>query len=255
MREPTPKEVMAELEQIKGSRAFVKSDMGMAILDYLVRKKLEGAPMGDFKEISIGCHVYGSDYDPKASPKVRTAVGRLRASLDAYYQNEGGAHMVRISISTEYYVPEFTCHGEADSQSSDIGGTLARDRDDEPDSALESADEEDFNDMDDDGLPEGYVPRGYFCPKCQSQDLKHPKPMGIFGKTCQRIGLIYAAFVPGKMGHQITDDMRGMEQAQCNRCFTYVPYIRIKDRTVAERRLLWKWRMKQKDKDDDSRAV
>ena len=106
--QPSAEEVLAELERIKASQTFLKSDRGLAILEYIIRQKLNGAPVENFKEIVIGTVVYGEGYDPQTSPKVRVAIGRMRVSLASYYEREGKMNPVRIAIENDYYVPKFS---------------------------------------------------------------------------------------------------------------------------------------------------
>lgn len=104
---PTSQEIRAALESVKASVSFKKADKGLAILEYLVERHFENAPKEAFSEMSIGLFVYGDDYDPLPSSKVRSAIGRLRPALDAFYRKEGKENPVRITIGTDYYMPEF----------------------------------------------------------------------------------------------------------------------------------------------------
>ena len=105
--QPTKADILAELERLKASLTFKKSDKGLQILGYLVNKRIEDAPVEAFKEMSIGLTVYGDKYDPLPASKVRAAMGRIRVSLQNYYQTEGKGNPVRIEIGSDYYVPEF----------------------------------------------------------------------------------------------------------------------------------------------------
>jgi Tol biopolymer transport system component len=72
----------------------------------VVEQTLDGN--GDrIKEYAIGVEVFdkGSDYDPQADSTVRTEASKLRAKLSRYYETDGSADPIVITIPKGAYVP------------------------------------------------------------------------------------------------------------------------------------------------------
>ena len=77
-----------------------------------MERKLEGRA-GEIKEFVIAVEVLGrtSSFDSKTDPIVRVEAGRLRDRLRSYYEDEGEADVVLISLPKGGYVPEFSERG------------------------------------------------------------------------------------------------------------------------------------------------
>jgi eukaryotic-like serine/threonine-protein kinase len=101
--------VRAQVERILASAAFADAERARGFLRFVVERKLEGRS-GEIKESVIAVEVLGrpSSFDSKSDPIVRVEAGRLRDRLGSYYETEGGADPVLISVPKGRYVPEFT---------------------------------------------------------------------------------------------------------------------------------------------------
>jgi Tol biopolymer transport system component len=75
-------------------------------LRYVVEQTIEGSS-DRIKEYAIGVEVFdkGSDYDPQADSTVRTEATKLRVKLNRYYETEGSADPIIITIPKGAYVP------------------------------------------------------------------------------------------------------------------------------------------------------
>lgn len=106
--ESTSEQIRGALEKVLTSGEFVSSVQLSRFLRYIVETNLAGRE-GQLKESVIGVAVFnrGASYDPKTDPIVRVEARRLRARLEAYYQNGGGADAVRISLPKGGYCPSF----------------------------------------------------------------------------------------------------------------------------------------------------
>jgi tetratricopeptide (TPR) repeat protein len=117
--EPTPEEVLQQLERILADSRFTSSVRQARFLDYVVRKVLE-EKAAEIKEVVIATEVYGrpSDYDPKVDSIVRVEATRLRSKLESYYETQGAGDPVRITIPKGAYVPrlERSCACEVQQQ-------------------------------------------------------------------------------------------------------------------------------------------
>lgn len=90
------------------SKPFRRARRRRRLLAHLVAETLAGR--GDvLKEYSIARDVYDlpEDFDPRADPRVRVEVRRLRQTLARYYREEGAAHPLRIRIPVGTFRPEF----------------------------------------------------------------------------------------------------------------------------------------------------
>lgn len=93
---------------ILSTERFTASNTLKKILTYVVQEELEGR--GErIKGLSIAWDALGkkNDFDPQRNPVVRVSVSRLRSALDAYYNEEGKADLVRIEIPKGSYRPFF----------------------------------------------------------------------------------------------------------------------------------------------------
>jgi hypothetical protein len=101
--------VRKQLARILSSPAFADAERARRFLCFVVERKLEGRD-GEIKESTIAVEVLGrsSSFDSKSDPIVRVEAGRLRHRLGSYYEAEGGADPISISLPKGRYVPEFT---------------------------------------------------------------------------------------------------------------------------------------------------
>ena len=101
--------VRAQLERILASAHFADAERARRFLGFVVARALEGRD-GEIKEFVIGVEALGrnTSFDPKSDPIVRVEAGRLRERLRSYYEGEGEADAVSISLPKGRYVPEFS---------------------------------------------------------------------------------------------------------------------------------------------------
>ena len=101
--------VRAQLERILASAPFADAERARRFLGFVVERALEGRD-GEIKEFVIGVEALGrnTSFDPKSDPIVRVEAGRLRERLRSYYEGEGEADSVSISLPKGRYVPEFS---------------------------------------------------------------------------------------------------------------------------------------------------
>src|SRR4051812_15435812 len=97
---PDSAAVRAHLRRLLDSKEFERAGRVRLLLDFLVNQVLDGRG-ADLKESLIGVRVFERDpvYDPKIDPVVRVTVGRLRGKLERYYEREGSAEPLRISVA------------------------------------------------------------------------------------------------------------------------------------------------------------
>lgn len=105
---PSPEEIAAQLERLLQDQRFRHSESLSRFLRYTVQETLEGRA-GELKEQVLGLEVFhrGEDFDPRIDTIVRVQAGKLRTRLDQYYQGEGAADAVVISLPKGGYVPVF----------------------------------------------------------------------------------------------------------------------------------------------------
>src|SRR5260370_26436376 len=101
--------VRAQLDRILASVTFGDADRASRFLRFVVERALEGRA-GEIKEAVIGVEVLSRNpsFDPRSDPIVRTEAWRLRTRLSSYYETEGKADQIRISLPKGGYVPEFS---------------------------------------------------------------------------------------------------------------------------------------------------
>ena len=104
-----PARVRAQLDQILRSTAFNDAGRASSFLRFIVERALEGRT-NEIKESVIAVEVLGrkSSFDSKIDPVVRVEAARLRDRLRDYYDGEGEADEVLISVPKGGYVPAFT---------------------------------------------------------------------------------------------------------------------------------------------------
>jgi hypothetical protein len=87
---------------------FAKSERLSTFLRYIVRQSLSGNAE-DLSEQMIGERIFGRPvgYDPRDDNIVRAHASRLRQRLEQYFQEEGKAESLRVTIPRGTYVPLF----------------------------------------------------------------------------------------------------------------------------------------------------
>jgi TolB-like protein len=104
---PEP-DVRAELDRILASKGFASAGRLSKLLRYVVEKTLAGET-DQLKEYAVGIEVFERDdkYDPRLDSIVRVEAGRLRTKLDEYYNGDGSASPIRISLPRGGYSAVF----------------------------------------------------------------------------------------------------------------------------------------------------
>lgn len=104
---PCPAEtVRTALATILASRHFAKAYRCNMLLGYLIERALAGGDAASPPEQEIGVAVFSRDpesYFPADDPIVRVQAGRLRLRLAAYYEDEGAADLLRITVPVGRY--------------------------------------------------------------------------------------------------------------------------------------------------------
>src|SRR5215469_2208802 len=116
-------------QRIVASKSFAKSSLLSRFLLYVCDRTLNGKTE-EISEQQIGVHVFGRrpQYNPAEDNIVRNYARQLRQRLDAYFEEEGKAEDLRLTIPRGTYVPTFVqrealeaasvVHGEAVSSAS-----------------------------------------------------------------------------------------------------------------------------------------
>src|SRR5215472_9581808 len=101
--------VRAQLDRILFASTFCNAERASRFLRFVVELALDGRA-DEIKESVIAIEVLGrnSSFDSKSDPIVRVEAGRLRDRLGSYYEGEGLADRILISIPKGRYVPEFS---------------------------------------------------------------------------------------------------------------------------------------------------
>ena len=101
-------DVRAELNRILASKGFATAGRLSKLLRYVVEKTLADET-DQLKEYAVGIEVFERDdkYDPRLDSIVRVEAGRLRTKLDEYYNGEGSASLIRISLPRGGYSAVF----------------------------------------------------------------------------------------------------------------------------------------------------
>jgi len=94
--------------RIVDSPTFAKSERLSTMLHYICDMTLKGRE-SEINEQKIGQAVFGRprDYDSSIDGIVRTQASRLRQRLDLYFEHEGAAEPIRLTIPRGGYVPVF----------------------------------------------------------------------------------------------------------------------------------------------------
>lgn len=101
-------DLRAELDRILASRGFAGAARMGKLLSHVVARTQAGE-IDQLKEYAVGVEVFDRDanYDPRLDSIVRVEAGRLRSRLDEYYNGEGSASPIRISLPRGGYVAKF----------------------------------------------------------------------------------------------------------------------------------------------------
>src|SRR4051812_44599342 len=104
--QPNAVAVRQELAKLLASTGFVGSERLSRFLSFVVEESLSGRS-GSIKDYAVGVEVYRKDasYDPATDSLVRVEASRLRSKLAKYYETEGRADPVQISLPKGAYVP------------------------------------------------------------------------------------------------------------------------------------------------------
>ncbi|MCW2241519.1 hypothetical protein [Azospirillum canadense] len=100
--------IVAALERILASREFRNSTRNRRFIQFVVNEALAGRS-DHIKAYAIALDVFNrnASFDPMLDPVVRIQAGRVRRSLERYYDTEGADAQVRITIPKGSYVPHF----------------------------------------------------------------------------------------------------------------------------------------------------
>lgn len=106
-------EITAEVDRVLASKGFANAGRLSRLLRYVVEKTIAGEA-DQLKEYAVGIEVFDRDekYDPRLDSIVRVEAGRLRSRLDEYYNGEGAASSIRISLPRGGYVAQFEPRAE-----------------------------------------------------------------------------------------------------------------------------------------------
>ncbi|MDE3178760.1 MAG: hypothetical protein KGM47_03790 [Acidobacteriota bacterium] len=96
------------VQSVLSSKTFAKCANLANLLNYLCLKYFEGHG-AELKEYKIGVEALGrpSDFDPSLNSVVRVEAHRLREKLKRYYETEGVADPLLISLTPGNYIPQF----------------------------------------------------------------------------------------------------------------------------------------------------
>ena len=97
-----------ELSLVLGSQLFSRSPGLAHLLSYICEKSFAGES-DRIKEYSVAVDVFGrrESFDQDSDSIVRVQANRLRKRLAEYYDHEGAAHRIHITIPIGQYIPVF----------------------------------------------------------------------------------------------------------------------------------------------------
>jgi Tol biopolymer transport system component len=100
--------LLQELSRINSSSLFRSSDRLRRLLHFLVIETVDGRA-ASLKEYTVGLSVFDKpeSFDPKVDSTVRSEVSKLRSKLRLYYETEGSADPVVVSIPKGGYSAEW----------------------------------------------------------------------------------------------------------------------------------------------------
>lgn len=98
-------DVRDHLDRLVNSAGFRVAPRLQAFIRFVVEHSLADRD-SEIKESSVGVEVYGKQpgYDPRTDSTVRVEASKLRQRLAAYYEEEGAAEQLRISIPKGGYI-------------------------------------------------------------------------------------------------------------------------------------------------------
>jgi TolB-like protein len=102
-----PESIRQELDRLLSSKVFFPARRSQSFLRYVIDKSLAGNPPKEY-EIAVEVLGKGADYDPAIDSTVRVEAGRLRNKLREYYDVEGAADPILITIPKGGYAAVFT---------------------------------------------------------------------------------------------------------------------------------------------------
>ncbi len=107
-RDPSPREIRDELRRLLTDSKLATSKRLGRFLHFVVEESLAGRS-DEISQRSIGVRALGYEptFEPRNNPTIRIQAGRLRRTLDAYYEVEGRSNPVRIQIPRGGYAPLF----------------------------------------------------------------------------------------------------------------------------------------------------
>jgi len=100
--------IRSSLSAILASSEFSGKEKNCTLLKFLVEETLAGRA-DHLKQYTIGTAILNRppDFNPDLDPIVRILAGRLRRSLNTYYEQEGRENPIRIEIPKGSYIPIF----------------------------------------------------------------------------------------------------------------------------------------------------
>src|SRR4051794_40445557 len=108
---PSPAEIRSQTEKILVSRQLSTSPRLGRFLTFIIDKWLAGTERVKETEIAVAVFEKGEHFDPQSDSTVRTAAGRLRARLRAYYESDGVGDDIVIALNPGSYAPYFAVGG------------------------------------------------------------------------------------------------------------------------------------------------
>ena len=121
---PQKEELLVQLERIKDSQSFGRSEKYIALLNYLVDNTIaqiaaESETSSPPSEVMIAKVVFnkGDEYNPSDDASVRVYISNLRKKLERYYVNEGENERFQLTIPHGKYELTFF---KTESQSADL---------------------------------------------------------------------------------------------------------------------------------------
>lgn len=106
---PTSTQIQSQVHRILNSAAFADTGRLRGLLSWLIEETLAGRG-NHLKESLIGVGVFHREatWDPQSDALVRVQMRNLRIRLAQYYETEGQADELVITIPRGQYVPSFT---------------------------------------------------------------------------------------------------------------------------------------------------
>src|SRR5215207_2140073 len=117
--------VVEQLERVLGSETFRRSERSSALLRFVVERTLDGAA-DQLKEYTVGVEALGrgGSFDPRVDPVVRAEASRLRDRLERYYDSDGRADPILLTLPKGSYVPRFESRVAHESMAPTAAGAI-----------------------------------------------------------------------------------------------------------------------------------